>query len=206
MNFLLTGARGEWKWRQEVSYSLTRYSSPSGLIYELDEFSLLCYSQNIDSQTCEALLRRSHESHYICTKDSISKLLLKCLRRFAFWLLNSERSTNVKRGAISAINYIASHPKATLRFFFFFLLYFRTESMCASKEKIFLEKKEKNAGFILRHTQNKIFRKYNIAFPRAAIVGRERDFRVVVDVLKPDRFSFFFDCALSLARQRPRWT
>lgn len=89
---------------------------------------------------------------------------------------------------------------------FFFLLYFRTESMCASKENIFLEKKEKNAGTILRHTQNKIFRKYNIVFPRAAIVGRERDFRVVVDVLKPDRFSFFFDCALSLARQRPRGT
>lgn len=126
MNFLFSGASGDWKWRQEVlltvslSLSLSFHFPPFGIIYELDEFFffpfIFYFLKNIDSGSMWSIL--------IIFAQIIPSRSFR-LKDVCF--LVAKQQTELKRKAINAINYIASHPKKTF--------YFRTESMCASKEK-----------------------------------------------------------------------
>jgi hypothetical protein len=100
-------------------------------------------------------------------------------------LLLSSKITELRktRKRKTAIIYFASHPKR--------IIYFRTESMCGCKaKKIFLETKKRRLYFEThsRMKENKTFRKCDCF--SASCCGEQKDFRIDVDVLKPD--SFFF--------------
>lgn len=131
----------------------------------------------------------NHESHYLHKGFHLKeRLLLKCLKQSCFFYL---KRTQSKAREAKCNNLLRESSKN---------FYFRTErrSLCVFLAGIFLE-----TPVLFRDTPRVRFSANNAAIFRELRWARKRDFRVDVDVLKPDSLRFFFAAALSLARKRP---
>lgn len=140
-------------------------------------------TQNIDSWTCEAFSNNQAISRIslFAQRMSASKLfwtaweLPSKINGYFFEFVSKTRETGTRK---KCNNLFGESSK--------FLFIFGQRSVSQRRRNIFRKrKKKKNAGYILKLIQNKIFRKGKML---SASCDGPRDFRVDVDVLKPDSF------------------